>query len=135
MSSTITQIAKELYELRTEESQLSEQLKLLKKKIDSVEEKLISEMVHEELQRVDLAGKASFHIATKHFYKIADRQQLLDFLHDNGDEDIITVNHNTLNAYAKEMRERKAASGDEEFEIPGVSFVSKTEIRVRKVNK
>lgn len=92
-------------------------------------------MAHEELQRVDLAGKASFHIANKRFFKIANRDELLDFLHQNGDEDIITVNHNTLNAYAKEMLERKEAEGIDDFQIPGVSFISKPEIRVRKVTK
>jgi septal ring factor EnvC (AmiA/AmiB activator) len=134
-NSRITQLAKEMYDLRTQESELSEQLKNLKKKIDGIEEQLITEMTHEELQRVDLAGKASFHIATKKFFKIANRQDLLDFLHQNGDEDIITVNHQTLNAYAKEVLERKEAAGIDDFEIPGVTFISKPEIRVRKVNK
>lgn len=134
-TSKVTQLAKEIYDLKSNESELSENLKNLKKKIDALEEQLITEMAHEELQRVDLAGKASFHIANKRFFKIANRDELLDFLHQNGDEDIITVNHNTLNAYAKEMLERKEAEGIDDFQIPGVSFISKPEIRVRKVTK
>ena len=134
-TSRITQLAKEIYDLRTQESELSEQLKNLKKKLDGVEESLITEMTHEELQRVDLAGKASFHIAMKKFFKIANRDELIQFLHDNGDEDLLTVNHQTLNAYAKEMLERKEAEGVADFEMPGVSFIQKSEIRVRKVTK
>jgi len=134
-TSRITQLAKEIYDLRTQESELSEQLKNLKKKLDGVEENLITEMTHEELQRVDLAGKASFHIANKKFFKIANRDELVQFLHDNGDEDLLTVNHQTLNAYAKEMLERKEAEGITDFEMPGVSFIQKPEIRVRKVTK
>jgi len=134
-TSKITQLAKEIFDLRTQESELSEQLKNLKKKLDGVEESLITEMTHEELQRVDLAGKASFHIAIKKFFKIANRDELIQFLHDNGDEDLLTVNHQTLNAYAKEMLERKEAEGISDFEMPGVSFIAKSEIRVRKVNK
>lgn len=134
-TSRITQLAKEIYDLRTQESELSEQLKNLKKKLDGVEEHLITEMTHEELQRVDLAGKASFHIANKKFFKIANRDELVQFLHNNGDEDLLTVNHQTLNAYAKEMLERKEAEGIMDFEMPGVSFIQKPEIRVRKVTK
>lgn len=134
-TSRITQLAKEIYDLRTQESELSEQLKNLKKKLDGVEESLITEMTHEELQRVDLAGKASFHIANKKFFKIANRDELVQFLHNNGDEDLLTVNHQTLNAYAKEMLERKEAEGITDFEMPGVSFIQKAEIRVRKVTK
>jgi hypothetical protein len=134
-TSRVTQLAKEIYDLRTQESELSEQLKNLKKKLDGVEESLITEMTHEELQRVDLAGKASFHIANKKFFKIANRDELIQFLHDNGDEDLLTVNHQTLNAYAKEMLERKEAEGITDFEMPGVSFIQKPEIRVRKVTK
>lgn len=134
-TSKITQLAKEIFDLRSQESELSEQLKNLKKKLDGVEENLITEMTHEELQRVDLAGKASFHIANKKFFKIANRDELIQFLHDNGDEDLLTVNHQTLNAYAKEMLERKEAEGISDFEMPGVSFIQKPEIRVRKVTK
>jgi len=134
-TSRITQLAKEIFDLRAQESELNEQAKNLKKKLDVLEEELITEMTHEELQRVDLAGKASFHIATKKFFKIANRDDLLVFLHENGDEDLLTVNHQTLNAYAKEMLERKEAEGISDFEIPGVSFVQKPGIRVRKATK
>ena len=131
----ITTLAKEIYDLRSQESELSEQVKNLKKKLDLLEEELITEMTHEELQRVDLAGKASFHIATKKFFKIANRDELLAFLHENGDEDLLTVNYQTLNGYAKEMLERKDAEGISDFEIPGVTFIQKPEIRVRKATK
>ena len=134
-TSRITQLAKEMFELRSQESEAAEHLKNLKKKLDVLEEQLITEMVHEELQRVDLAGKASFHIANKKFFKIANRDDLIQFLHENGNEDLLTVNHQTLNAYAKETLERKDAEGITDFEIPGVSFIQKAEIRIRKVTK
>ena len=134
MTTRLTQLAKEIYDLRTEESTYSEKVKALKKKLDGLEDQLITEMNHEEMNRFDWAGKASFHISSRKFFKIENRDDLIAFLQENGDEDLLTVNHQTLNAYAKEMLERKEAEGISDFELPGVSFIQKPEIRVKKVS-
>jgi hypothetical protein len=56
----------------------------------------------------------------------------MDFIHEEGDVDLLTVNHHTLNAYAKEMYARKEQEGVADFNMPGIEFTTKTQIRVRK---
>ena len=125
--------ARKFYELKKEKSELTNALKEIQKKLNKAEEELIEELSHEGLSRVDLQGEASFHITNRKFYKMSDREALMDFLHEQGDTDLLTVQHQTLNAYAKEIQARKEAAGETDFELPGVDFVTKTQIRVRKI--
>ena len=94
---------------------------------------MLEELAEEGMNRIDLDGKASFFIATRKYYRIEDRDTFLQFLEQQGDEDILTVQHQTLNAYAKELATRKAASGEEDFEIPGLEYHAKSQIRVKTV--
>ena len=129
---TLAKLAAKLSELRNEKSTLTTDLKALSKKIEAVEEEIIEEFTHTGISRIDIKGLGSFFIATRKFFKIADREALVDFLHEQGDADIMSVQHQTLNAYCKEVIAQKEAKGFDDFEIPGVTFVSKTQIRVRK---
>lgn len=131
---SLKDLAEEFYNLRNQKDELNEQLKELQKKLDHVEENLLEELGHEGLNRIDLDGIGSFQIASRKYFKIQDRDALIEFLHEQGDSDILSVNHNTLNAYAKEVLERKSAQGVEDFEIPGVSYVTASQIRLRKAN-
>lgn len=129
---SLSDLATKLYELREKKTDLNNQVKDVQSELDAVEQELLEEMSHEGMSRLDLADVGSFHIATRRFYKINDRDALIDFLHDQGDVDLLTVNHHTLNAYAKEMYDRKEQEGIEDFEMPGVDFITKTQVRVRK---
>jgi hypothetical protein len=129
---SLAELANQLFELRSEKSRLAAEGKDVQKKLDEVEAEMLEEMCQEGMSRLDIQGTGSFFMATRKFYKIADRELLMDFIHEQDDTDILTVQHQTLNAYAKEMQERKEAQGESDFEIPGVSFITKTQIRVRK---
>jgi len=129
----LSDTARKFYELRKQKTELNNTLKDIQKKLDKAEEELIEELSHEGLSRVDLQGEASFYITNRKFYTIGDRDALMDFLHEQGDTDLLTVQHQTLNAYAKEMQTRKEAAGEDDFELPGVNYVTKTQIRVRKI--
>jgi len=129
---SIATLATKLSELRKEKSALTTDMKVLAKKIESVEEDLLEEFTHAGINRIDIKGLGSFFTATRRFFKVADRESLVDFLHEQGDVDIMSVQHQTLNAYCKEVLAQKEAKGLDDFEIPGVTFVSKTQIRVRK---
>jgi hypothetical protein len=129
---SLAELANQLFELRSEKSRLAAEGKDVQKKLDEVEAEMLEEMCQEGMSRLDIQGTGSFFMATRIFYKIADRELLMDFIHEQDDTDILTVQHQTLNAYAKEMQERKEAQGESDFEIPGVSFITKTQIRVRK---
>jgi hypothetical protein len=128
----LSDLANQLYELREKKSELKAETNSVEKEIAVIEAEMLEEMAHEGLQRFDIKGTASFYIATRKFYKISDRESLIDFIHDQGDTDLLTVQHQTLNGYAKEMYARKEAEGDADFEMPGVSFTTKTQVRVRK---
>jgi len=130
----LSDLAIQLFDLREKKSELKADINDIQKEMDQLEVEMLEEMSHEGLQRFDIAGTASFYIATRKFYKLSDRETLIDFIHDQGDTDLLTVQHQTLNAYAKEIYARKEAEGDKKFVMPGVSFTSKTQIRVRKSN-
>lgn len=129
---SLSTLANKLYELRDEKSELNNKLSELKKEIKTIEAEMLEELSQEGMNRVDLEGKASFFVATRKFYRIDDRDQFMQFLEDQGDDDILTVQHQTLNAYAKEIASRKAAEGTEEFEIPGLVYHSQSQIKIRK---
>lgn len=128
----LSDLATRVSSLRERKAEVNNSLKDVQRELETAEEELLEEMMHEGMQRVDLQGVGSFHIATRKFYKISDREALIDFIHEQGDTDLLTVNHHTLNAYAKEMYERKEQEGDADFVMPGIDFTTKTQIRVRK---
>lgn len=126
----LSDLANKFFELRQEKSKLTELLKATQKALDSVEREFLEELSHEGMDRLDLKGKGSFFISNRTFYKITDRESFIDFIHEQGDTDLLTVQHQTLNAYAKEMYSRN--EGIEEFEIPGIECTKKPGIRMRK---
>ena len=133
--SSLSDLATKLFELRERKAEVNNTLKDIQGELETTEQELLEEMGHEGMNRLDLQDMGSFHIATRKFYKIADRDLLMDFIHEQGDVDLLTVNHHTLNAYAKETYDRKEQEGDEDFSMPGVEFTTKTQIRVRKARR
>jgi len=129
---TLAKLANELYDLREQKSGITSSLSEVKKKIDEVEKEMLEELAEEGMNRVDISGKGSFFIATRKFYRIDDKDAFIAFLEEQGDEDILSVQHQTLNGYAKEIATRKEADGDSEFEIPGLVFHAKSQIKVKK---
>ena len=132
---SLSELATKLYELRERKTEINNTLKEVQSDLDVAEQELLEEMMHEGMNRLDIQDKGSFHIANRKFFKISDREALIDFIHEQGDVDLLTVNHQTLNAYAKEMYSRKEAEGDEDFNMPGIDYITKTQIRVRKTRR
>jgi hypothetical protein len=129
---SLSDLANKLYEIRERKTALNTSLKEVQVELDAAEAELLEEMMHEGMNRLDISGKGSFHIANRKFFKIEDREAFVDFIHEQGDVDLLTVNHQTLNAYAKETYARKEAEGDEDFNMPGIGYTTRTQIRVRK---
>jgi len=131
--SSIADIAKKMYEHKANIEELNAQVKSEKEKYSILEDELIEELGHIGINRFDLQGVGSFHIHTRKFYKMSDRDSFKEFLHDQGDEDILTVPHQTLNAYIKEKILQAEERGEEDFTIPGTEFTTKSQIRLRKL--
>jgi hypothetical protein len=128
----LSDLANQFHTLRLEKDSLGVTLKEVQKKLDAVERELLEEMGHEGLNRVDLKGKGSFFITTRKFFKVSNRDTFIDFIHEQGDTDLLTVQHQTLQAYAKELCARKNAEGVDDFLLPGVEFTEKTTIKMKK---
>lgn len=132
----LVDLATKISDLRDKKGNLTAQLKEVSQQLEVAEQEMLDYLIEEGMDRVDVAGKGTFFISNKRFFKIADREAFLDFLHEQGDTDLLTVQHQTLNAYAKEILAKKEAEGksadDEDFNIPGLEFITKTEIRVKK---
>lgn len=125
---TISKLAQRYYELRQKKENIQDTLKDVQKELDQAESELVSDLQQAGLNRVDLDGIGSFSLHTRQFYKIVDREAIYQFLVDRDNTDILTVNHQTLNGYVKELKEQEG----EGFEIPGVSHTSDISIRLRK---
>jgi len=131
--SSIADIARKMSEFKANIDELNAQVKNNKEQYTALEEELIEELGHVGINRFDLQGVGSFHIHTRKFYKLSDRDSFKEFLHDQGDEDILTVPHQTLNAYIKEKISQAEERGDDVFDVPGTEFTTKSSIRLRKL--
>lgn len=129
----LTDLANQFFALRIEKENIAGTLKEVQQKLDSTENELLEELAHEGLSRLDLRGKGSFFISSRKFFKISDKDAFINFIHEQGDTDLLSVQHNTLNAYSKEMYARKNSEGIDDFEIPGVVFTEKTSIKMKKI--
>jgi len=129
---TLADVASKLYEKKQEIEELKTRLKDLSSQYDELEAELLEEMLHIGANRLDFDGMGSFSISTRKFYKIQDKDALLEYLHDQGDDDILTVQHQTLNAYIKEKISQAEEQGDEDFLVPGTEFTTKSKISIRR---
>jgi hypothetical protein len=123
----ITDLAKKYYELRGKKDAINANLKDLNKKITDLEKEMVDDLHQLGLDRVDVKDVGSFTIYTRSFHKVVDREEFIEHLRQNDDEDILSVNHNTLNAYIKDWK-----SKHESQEVPGVDFATKAGIRMKK---
>jgi len=128
---SISEVATKYHEIRQEKLRLDSDLREVKQRLQQAENELLDEFSHAGLSRVDLPDKGSFFIANRRFYKISNKDSFMSFIRQNGDTDLLTVQHQTLNAYAKEKYESAEQVGNNEFDIPGLSYITKTNIRVR----
>lgn len=129
----LADIAKKMHEHKSEINSLNASLKAEKEKYAILELDLIEELGHIGISRFDLEDVGSFHIHTRKFFKLSDSESFKEFLHDQGDADILTVPHQTLNAYIKEKIAQAEERGDEDFHVPGTQFTTKCSIRLRKL--
>lgn len=124
--------AKQMYELKAKKEELQAFLSEVEKKLQAVEKEMIDTLQQEGMTRVDVEGLGSFSLSVRRFYSIENRQELIDYLHQTGNEDLLTVNHQTLQAYADELKKRELAKGNSEFMVPGTREAIKTRISLRK---
>lgn len=123
----INELAQKYAVLREQKDELNNQLKEVSQKINDIESELIDDLHQAGLSRVDVSGLGSFSISTRCFYKVSDREALMEHLRQHDDEDILSVNHNTLNSYIKDWKTKY-----DDQDVPGVEFFSKAQIRMRK---
>jgi len=125
---SLSKLAEEFYRLRSEKDTVEDHLKIIDTQLKSLEEQMVEAFGEQGLNRIDLADKGSFTLTSRTFYSASDRQALLAFLHEQDATDLLSVNHNTLNGYVKELKERNG----EDFEVPGVKSFTKSAIRLTR---
>ena len=125
---SLSQLAEEFYTLRNKKEEIQSSLEEVNKQIESVEKALLEELGEQGLNRIDLPDKGSFSIFTRKFFSTEDKEALLSFLREQDAEDLLSVNHQTLNAYVNELKTRY---GDD-FVVPGVREASKSQIRMHR---
>lgn len=131
--SKLTELAIKFYDLRQEKNALSAKIKEIGETLGVIEKAMLEELAHEGMDRFDIKGKGSFFTSNRRFYKIVSKEPFIDFIHEQGDTDLLSVMYQTLNAYSKELYARKEAEGIKDFTIPGVEFTEKPSIKMRKL--
>jgi len=126
----LTELAKEYHKLRQKKDEINSDLKSVNEKLSAIENEMVEDLHQAGLNRIDVAGLGSFTICTRSFFKVIDKEAFLEHLRQHDDEDILSVNHNTLNSYMKDWNERSSQE-----EVPGIDFMSKAQIRMRKSAK
>lgn len=124
----LSELAEKFYNLRQERDKIEENLKEINNSLSNVERDMLEEFGHQGLTRVDVRDKGTFSVATRKFFKAEDKDELMKFLQSEGATDLLSVNHQTLNAWAKELKDRYG----EDFQIPGVGETSHSQIRMTK---
>jgi len=105
---SITELAKELYDVRAEKDQLEDRLKLLNSRKDELEKKIIPQLMEDSEQtKVTVVGVGTIYLKPEIncYVKKDVEQQFFEWLRANNQGDIIkeTVHHGTLKSWAKEQ--------------------------------
>jgi hypothetical protein len=103
---TIFDLADYLKQLKSDRTQMEQDLSDIKAKITETEERLGQLMIEEEMQKFTRAGQTFFLTTQFQCSAVGGKQEeLYQVLRDNGAEALIkeTVNANSLKAYVKEQ--------------------------------
>lgn len=112
-------------ELRSRKDELSKTLSGLEDEISAVSSKIIESLDSSGKERWDINGVGTISVVHRFTYKVPktpdQKEQFFGFLKEKGIfEDLISVNSQTLNAFAKREMELAKESGATDFSIPGL---------------
>jgi hypothetical protein len=130
----LPELAQKMKDQKTKIDELNFQVKAEKAIMSSLEEDMLEQLSHLGVSRLDMENIGTFYIHTRKFYKIEDKDALFEFISDQNDDDILTVQHQTLNAYVKEKVLQAEERGDEEFAVPGTTYHATNSVRIRKIS-
>jgi DNA-binding protein YbaB len=126
--SYLKDLGDKFHQLKEEKDELESQLKEINTELASIERSMLDEMAQEGMLRVELQGKGTFGTFKRTFFQIENKEVFKNYLVEQEATDLLSVNHQTLNAYAKECKNRY---GDE-YLVPGLKQTSQTKLRFSK---
>jgi hypothetical protein len=111
--STITEIGKELYDVKAEKEQLEDRLKVLNDRKSQIETKILPQLMEDaEISKATLPGVGTIYLKpeVQCYVKRESEAQFFEWLRSNNHGDLIkeTVHHGTLKSWAKEQLENGA---------------------------
>lgn len=132
MSEPLTNSTEMFYELYIKKDDeikaLEDQLELLKAKREECRQAIIKYMVDNEIDKITIYGRTFSH-GHKLVAKIDDKVSFFKYLRDTQNDEILSVNFNTLNSFTKEYIDRPEAN---KMPPPGVTFQLIDKLNVRK---
>jgi len=130
----IKELCKLMFEQKRKVDKMKDELKIENEALTRLKQEVLEELKNNELPNFDTGfGKVSRY--KKFNAKVIDKYALAEHFKNQGVlEDMMTFNHNTVNAYMKDRIEKCKESGNIDYEVEGVDITSDFEtIRITGV--
>lgn len=119
------QIGQDLAALEAVKDEAKKVLEDATKKVEAQKKKLLAYLKHFNREKFEVPGVGTFYIRSQFSVKTPkspeSREAFFSYLKNKGAfDDLITVNHATLNAFYNAELEAARESGVEDFKIPGL---------------
>lgn len=133
LDSRSTELAKRMFELRSQKAALELEVNELDSQLDQVKAELTQIMQDLGVQKFGLNGIGTFYLATSIFPKILDNDQMIQWLDNNNRGDIAP-----RKIHSPSLREMMEGNLEKDLPIPPVTLVEMTtdvSVRLRLAKK
>lgn len=100
----LDKLAEEIAELKTKKTEYESLKNSIGAELEKKQQQLIERLVEINKTSWELKDVGSFSIVRDNRFKIADRDKLVEFCLSNDEKHLLSVNHQTLNAWANQQK-------------------------------
>lgn len=119
----VKELVTKMFLYRKKIEMVEETLKELNGDLTKIKEEIKECLTAADLDQFDVPEVGKVYIKNIYNWKLPQgeaRQAFFDYLKQNNQEDMLTVNHNTFNSFCKKKLEEAQERGEISLDIPGV---------------
>ena len=116
-------LVKSLIDLEDRKEHHEKEIKKYNEDIRSIKEKILEYLRVTEQDSLDITGVGKIFVKNIYSWKMPqgeDRERFINYLKEKKREDLLSVNHNTLNSYLKKELELAHENQELDINIPGI---------------
>lgn len=121
--SKLRELVVKMFEQRKLVEEQEEKLKEMNIELTKIKSQITESLTLAELDQFDVPDVGKVFIKNVYNFKLPQgesRQAFFDYLKKTGQEDMLTVNHNTFNSFCKKKLEEAHERGELSVDVPGV---------------